>query len=80
MGYVIMTPKIKRSNRSIYTHEQLLSAVAAVRNEISQREASKTFNVPRTTLFDKLQRRTPMTRKIGRDPYLTKGKEKQILE
>ena len=57
----------------------MINAVAAVRNGMSQREASKQFKVPRATLFDKFQGRTPMKRKMGRDPYLTEAEEQQIV-
>ena len=75
-----MAPRNKKLERFKYSEEQMLKAVAAVRNGISQREASKRFDVPRGTLFDKLNGRTQMKRKIGPDPYLSQTEEQQIVD
>ena len=44
------------------------------------KSAAKLDSVPRATLFDKIKGRTPIERKVGRDPYLTSEEEKQIVD
>ena len=47
---------------------------------MSKRAAAKLFDVPRTTLNDKVAGKTPETRKIGKDPILTKDEEDALEE
>ncbi|CAB3222405.1 unnamed protein product [Arctia plantaginis] len=66
------------SKRTIhqYKEEQLSQAMAAMRNGMKIREASRVFSVPRGTLQDRLHLRVPdLPRKMGPDSVLTKTEE-----
>nr|CAI5826805.1 unnamed protein product [Callosobruchus analis] len=59
-----------------YKEEQLTSAMAAIRNGMKIREASRVFGVPRGTLQDHLHARVPeMPRRMGPDSVLTREEE-----
>ena len=63
-----------------YDAKQMESALNAVRHENqSIRNAAKIFNVPRTTLNDKILGKTSDGRKHGKDPYLTAEEEADIV-
>ena len=73
-----MPPK----NQKLYNYkaEQMEKALNAVRNEQqSIRKAAQIFNVPRTTLNDKVLGKTSDGRKHGKDPYLTAAEEEDII-
>ena len=57
----------------------MIHALEAVEGGMSKRAASIKYNVPRTTLIDKIAGRTPRTRKMGRDPYLSEVEEHAIV-
>ena len=64
-----------------YSEKQMEMAINSVKSgNMHQILASRTFKVPWGTLFDKVKGRTPMKRKMGRDPYLTKAEEKEIVQ
>lgn len=54
-------------------------AVNAMKNGMSLRTACKTFNVPKSTLSDKISGKTPVERKIGASPILTPEEEKHLV-
>ena len=56
----------------------MLEAVAAVYNGMSQRKASKRFDVPRGTLFEKLNGRTQMDWKIDPLAFLTQEEKSNV--
>lgn len=62
-----------------YSEEAMNNAIKAVENGMSPFQAHKTFNVPRTTLLDKLQGRSPKERKIGGETILTKQEETTLV-
>lgn len=68
--------------RAKWTTEDLQKAIEAVRSGITVSEASRTFNIPRRTLRDWLNKdegKTP-TRKLGRNPVLNPNIEKELKE
>ncbi|CAG9568022.1 unnamed protein product [Danaus chrysippus] len=59
-----------------YKEEQLIEAMAAIRNGMKIREASRVFKVPRGTLQDRVHLRVPdLPRKMGPETVLTKTEE-----
>ena len=68
-----------RLNRKQYTENNLIEALTAVRNGMSQRAACVTYNVPRTTLqnrlFNKVKKIVP-----GPDSFLSVQEELNIVE
>lgn len=63
----------KMSKRPIHQYEedQLTQAMAAIRNGMKIREASRVFSVPRGTLQDRIHLRVPeLPRKMGPDSEL----------
>ena len=74
-------PKKITIKRLAYTEVQIISAIRAVEeNGMAKAEAARTFNVPKTTLLDKLVGRTPRGRKMGHPPYLTCEEEQDIVQ
>ena len=70
--------KIKRLE---YTEYQMNAALRAVEeNGMVKAEAARKFQVPKTTLLDKLMGRTPRGRKMGHPPYLTCREEEDIVQ
>ena len=64
-----------------YSEEQMEKAIRAVSVEnMSKRKAAEYFNVPRSTLSDKILGKTPMTRRKGPNPYISKKEEAEIVE
>ena len=62
----------------MYKEEDLEETVQAVKEDrMSIREASKTFNIPRTTIGDRMVERHGT--KNGRQPELTEEEEKMIV-
>jgi len=72
-------PRAKKNVRLQYTEASLKDALLSIKNGMAIRRAAKDFGVPRATLFDKVKGRTMIERKIGRDPYLTKAEENDIV-
>jgi len=74
-----MEPKKKPKFR--YDDNQMVDAIAAVTNgDMSKKAAAKQFGVPRSTLQDKIAGRTPINRKMGKDPFLSAVQESEIVE
>ena len=72
-----MAPK----KRLKYTEKQMMDALDAVENQgLSKTSAAKIFNVPKTTLLDKLSGKAPRGRIIGHPPYLTAEEEQDVVE
>ena len=65
----------KYNVRLQYSEKSMEDALTAVKSGMPLRKASKMYCVPRATLFDKVNGRTQLGRKIGHDPYLTKEEE-----
>jgi hypothetical protein len=71
-----MPPKVRRLN---YNDEDLVEAVKAVKEEgISLRAASERYNVPKSTIKDRMSE-THGT-KMGRPPILSPDEEKMLVE
>ncbi|KAJ4443802.1 hypothetical protein ANN_05582 [Periplaneta americana] len=81
MGLFAM-PKIKVLKRPIlqYPEEKMTEAVAAVRNGMSKKEASRTFAVPRSTLIRKLSGTIPEERRMGPARTLTAAEENLLAQ
>lgn len=74
-----MTPPIKKK-RGLWAEDKLAAAIAAVKNgELSQRQASDRYHIPRRTLRNHLKY-GKTTKKMGRDPILSKSQEKNLVE
>ena len=69
-----------RSVRKQYPPEKMQAALAAVRNGMSKKRASIVFQVPRTTLLDKLAGRVPEKARSGPSPVLTMSEERVLVE
>ncbi|XP_072179879.1 uncharacterized protein [Diadema setosum] len=68
--------------KRLYTEESLQEALKRVRlGELSQRQASVQYGIPRSTIFDKLSGRRPEEYcKLGRAPYLTPAEEDRLAQ
>ena len=57
-----MPPKLKKNKNLSYTEDKLLEAIARIKNkELSYQQASRLYNIPGSTLFDKVTGKTPPT-------------------
>jgi len=56
----------------------MLNAIEAVRRGQSVRRAAELYNVPRSTLSDKVLGKVPMEAKSGPPTYLTTEEEKSL--
>ena len=67
-------------NRNLqrFRAENLNNALKAISEGMSQREASRQFQIPRGTLYDKIRGRYREGKTRGRDPFLS-GKEEKVL-
>ncbi|KAJ8971514.1 hypothetical protein NQ314_000656 [Rhamnusium bicolor] len=73
----------KRNKGKIYQYsaESLHNVLAAIHDGMSVLRASKTFQIPRTTLRDKLAGRTPLhARRVGPECQLGKHVEEKLVE
>jgi len=71
----------KRGRHCQWTEAMMASAVAAVRDQgISQREACKTFHIPRCTLQMRLAGKTEEGTKPGRPTALSHDQEKKLVD
>ena len=62
-----------------YSEEQMIKAIAAVKRRDTIRGVAKSYNVPRATLFDKVKGKTPIGRRMGRDPYLRADEDQSVF-
>ena len=62
-----------------YSEEAMKAAVRAVQNGMGKKTAAKRFNVPRSTIADKISGRYREGKRIGRDPYLSENEELEIV-
>lgn len=65
--------------RPNYKPEDVMAAMHAIWKGMSRRQAAKEFNIPRSTLLDKLDGKRPVETSPGPNPFLTKAEE-QTLE
>lgn len=66
--------------RATYTPDVVKRAIGSITVDgMSVRKASKTYNIPKTTLIDKLACRSPVTAvALGKTPFLTQAEEARI--
>ena len=67
-----------KSRRCQYTEETVKKAIEAVRDGMTQREASKRFSIPRATIGDKIASHHTSTFGGQCIPVLSDGEEKTI--
>ena len=78
-GKVVKKGTRRKGNyRSKYTQEDFKLAVESIQDGMSVRKAAEEFNVPRTTLMDRLHNRT--TDKLGRPCELTEEEENLLAD
>lgn len=71
----------EKEKRLQYDRSRLRDAVNAVTNQnMSVREASRQYEVPRSTLQDRLHRRVDADCKVGRDTVLNQNEEEAIVQ
>ena len=63
-----------------YDDDNMQKAIQAVRDGSSKRSAAQQYDVPRTTLNDKIAGRTPESRRIGKDPVLSSDEESSNVQ
>lgn len=68
------------ARNSKYSEEDMKRAIEAVNNGSSIKGSAKIFNVPRTTLADKVHGKTPIQRKMGPQSVLSTEEEKLLEE
>eukprot|EP00096_Caligus_rogercresseyi_P002404 TRINITY_DN14524_c0_g1_i1.p1 TRINITY_DN14524_c0_g1~~TRINITY_DN14524_c0_g1_i1.p1 ORF type:complete len:522 (-),score=119.31 TRINITY_DN14524_c0_g1_i1:8-1573(-) len=66
--------------RLLYSEKCMQDAIKAAQEGMSIRQAATKFNVPKTTLFDKLSGKSPEVTKMGRNTVLTPTEEKFIVD
>lgn len=64
--------------RQNYKPEDVLAAMRAIWRGMSRRQAAKIFNIPRSTLLDKLDGKRPVDASPGPNPFLTKSEERTL--
>ncbi|GAB0091669.1 uncharacterized protein DMENIID0001_065250 [Sergentomyia squamirostris] len=62
-----------------YSQSDLEKAIADFRKGKSLRQAAKEYNVPKTTIFNKLTGRYPVVSKVGQPPTLSSETEKELV-
>lgn len=70
--------KVKSCARQSYKPEDVLAAMRAIWRGMSRRQAAKTYNIPRSTLLDKLDGKRPVDASPGPNPFLTKSEERTL--
>ena len=72
---------MSKRKRFAYSEKDMELALEAVETGVmSKRRASIFYKVPRTTLLDKLEGRTPRERRLGAKPFLTDLEESEIVQ
>lgn len=67
-----------RSKRKLWTEENMLAAIEAVKDGESVRKAAMDFNVPKSTLGDRVSGRTEHGKKSGPEQILALEDEKKL--
>ena len=67
-----------RSKRKLWTEENMLAAIEAVKDGESVRKAAMDFNVPKSTLGDRVSGRTEHGKKSGHEQILALEDEKKL--
>lgn len=67
-----------KCTRFNYKPEDVLAAMHAIWRGMSRRQAAKVFNIPRSTLLDKLDGKRPVDASPGPNPFLTKAEERTL--
>ena len=77
---LIRRPYLKKVNRvkQSYKPEDVLAAMHAIWKGMSRRQAAKQYNIPRSTLLDKLDGKRPVEASPGPNPFLTKAEERLL--
>ena len=70
---------VRKGPKLNYTEDQISLVIRAIKNGMGMRQACQKFSVPKSTVLDKVKGRTPMKRKMGRDPYLKEEEEMAIV-
>nr|XP_004208167.3 uncharacterized protein LOC101240224 [Hydra vulgaris] len=66
--------------QEILTEEDIRKAIEEVKSgERTASEASKLYNIPRTTLRDKISGKAPVVKKMGLQTYLTEAEENVLV-
>lgn len=63
-----------------YSETQMQAAIVDVSKGVAVATAARNHGVPRVTLMYKVKGKTPIQRKIGRQPYLTKEEEDSLVK
>lgn len=72
--------QLQKKKRVQYKPEQMAMAINAVKSGMAKKAAAKLYQVPKTTLLDKLAGRVPEeTTKPGTKPTLTKAEETTLV-
>ena len=71
-----MTSRSKKK----YSQEAMDKAIEAVHWGLSRGKAAKKFNVPSSTLADKVAGRTPIKSRIGAPTILTQDEESALIK
>ena len=77
---IIRMPRPKIRPILQYDDKRMQEAIRAVEGGMPKKTAARTFGVPRSTLADKINGKSPHHRKMGRDPFLSAEEEARIVE
>ena len=72
--------KRKRKFKGLYSKDALEKALSAVDKGTKVNDAAKQFNIPKSTLHDKVKGKTPRDCRMGRKTYLTNDEELLIVQ
>jgi transposase len=74
-------PKDKlRGEYSKHTEETFNNAISAVKNGMSLRKAAEKFQIPKSTLSNKMTGKTAVGAWSGRKPYLKREVENELVD
>ena len=81
MAVPVSVRKKGKSKLRQWTNESILEALQAVRNgTFGVNRAALEYNIPPTTLKDRVSGRVAHSTASGRKPYLTKEEEKELVD
>lgn len=72
--------RIRTTNRAKWTEDTLKKAIEAVNNGNSVKKVSKDFNIPRSTLRDRLKSQNGAKPSLGRKPIFSEEQEQQLSD